>query len=95
KDSVENETENLIEEERTKTDNNNILINPNPSTGLFTIESQESINPQQIEVYDIFGKRVQPIINQKANALILNLTGNAKGMYFIKIGTYSQKVMVE
>ncbi|NUM51647.1 MAG: T9SS type A sorting domain-containing protein [Flavobacteriales bacterium] len=95
KDSVENETENLIEEERTKTDNNNILINPNPSTGLFTIEGEEPINPQQIEVYDIFGKRVQPIINQKANALTLNLSGYAKGMYFIKIGTYSQKVMVE
>ncbi|GIK68772.1 MAG: hypothetical protein BroJett020_00670 [Bacteroidota bacterium] len=72
-----------------------ITIYPNPSTGLFTIESQELINLQQIELYDIFGKCLQPVINQNGNALSLNLTGYAKGMYFIKIGTYSQKIAVE
>ncbi|MBL1180346.1 MAG: T9SS type A sorting domain-containing protein [Bacteroidetes bacterium] len=70
-------------------------IYPNPSNGLFTIESQELINLQQIELYDIFGKCLQPVINQNGNALSLNLTGYAKGMYFIKIGTYSQKIVVE
>ncbi|CAG0995649.1 MAG: family 16 glycosylhydrolase [Bacteroidetes bacterium] len=95
-DSVENETENLIEEETIKTENNNIiLINPNPSSGLFTLESEEPINPQQIEIYDIFGKRIQPTVNPNGNMLNINLSGYSKGMYFIKIGTYSQKMVVE
>ncbi len=72
-----------------------IFIYPNPSNGLFTIESEEPINPQQIEVHDIFGKRIQPAVNQNGNALSLNLTGYSKGMYFIKIGIYSRKIMVE
>ncbi|CAG0990277.1 hypothetical protein FLAV_02264 [Flavobacteriales bacterium] len=72
-----------------------IFIYLNPSNGLFTIESEEPINPQQIEVYDIFGKRILPVINQNDNGLSLNLTSNAKGTYFIKIGTYSQKMVVE
>lgn len=74
---------------------NKILIYPNPSTGIFTLESEEPINPQQIEVYDIFGKRIRPIVNPNGNILNINLSGHSKGMYFIKIGTYSQKIVVE
>ncbi len=72
-----------------------IHVYPNPSAGLFIIESKEVLNINNVEVYDIFGKRIQPLINQNGNVLSLNLIEHSKGMYFIKIGTYSKKLIIE
>lgn len=74
---------------------NNIHIYPNPSFGIFTIESTQKIDIQQIEVYDMLGKKIQALLTQNGNTISLNLTGQSKGMYFIKMGKYNQKLIVE
>jgi hypothetical protein len=72
-----------------------IKIYPNPSSGIFTIESEEAINPQQIEVYDVFGKRVQPIINPNGTSATINLENQSKGIYLVRIGIFKQKIVLE
>jgi len=76
----------------------NLVVYPNPSKGKFTLSEFGSVNA--IEIYDIQGhqvysdKRVKQQTSQE-----IDLSGYAKGIYFIKIydGTkkYSRKVVIQ
>lgn len=94
--NIEDEDNNEVSTESTSIVSSvDIFISPNPSTGIFTIESEETINAQQVEVYDVFGKRIQPLIFQNSNTITLNLANNSKGIYLIRIGSYKQKIVLE
>ncbi|HSD13027.1 MAG TPA: LamG-like jellyroll fold domain-containing protein [Flavobacterium sp.] len=59
---------------------NNLKIYPNPSTGIFTIESKEEIT---VKIYDLVGKVVKA---QQMNVGInlVDISNHAAGVYFVK-----------
>ena len=60
----------------------NLLMSPNPSTGLFNIDGLSGENIlQNIEVMDVSGKR---ILIQKDQFKTVDLNGKAPGVYFAK-----------
>jgi hypothetical protein len=63
---------------------NDILIYPNPTTGISTIKGK---NIQKIEVINVYGQIIKQysIINNQST--IINLKDEPKGMYFVKIQT--------
>ena len=62
-----------------------ILIYPSPTDGLFSIETKMSIPVKTlIEIYNINGEKVYAS-NLIENITSINLTGYAKGLYFIKL----------
>jgi hypothetical protein len=78
----------------------NSLVHPNPSSGLFRVNTHESVYPLYIDVLNIEGKRVYsgPIFT-KEDALI-NLTTLAPGVYLLRITdrnghSFSQKIMIQ
>lgn len=60
-------------------------IYPNPNNGVFTLNNVSGDNAS-IEIYNIQGKVVYKNIMNNSNQTI-DLSGNAKGMYFINIST--------
>lgn len=63
-----------------------IVVYPNPTNGVFTV-SYGNFKPQEIEVYDVTGKRVLTVDNRQLteNNTVLNLSHVSNGIYFIKI----------
>ena len=74
-----------------KTKNNKFNIYPNPTTGQITIEGK---NIEQIEIYNLSG-----VLIQSTNKKEINLSQEAKGIYFVKVttanGVTTQKLIVE
>ncbi len=75
--------------------NNEFVLSPNPSSGLFTIKTNKTIS--EIIVYDVLGNKIN-ITQLSENSYSLNNTD--KGVYFIKISfeynRYSiKKIIVE
>jgi len=79
-----------IKEQNTET---NVSIFPNPSTGIFAIETE--MKEFTISVYDAIGNIVYEVKNEKT----IDISSQAKGIYFIKISsgdkTISKKIVVE
>jgi hypothetical protein len=71
-----------------------VTIYPNPSNGIFHIESSSMKNPA-LKVFNYLGELVleEKLTNE------INLSNSAKGVYFVQIndetGSYSQKIIVE
>ncbi len=62
-----------------------VMVYPNPSNGDFVIESNEGIITE-VNVFDITGRIVKRLENLQYERVIpVNLTGNAKGLYFLRI----------
>ena len=72
-----------------------IKIYPNPSSGIFTIETNSN---SLISVYDMIGNKISEIISSD-NKTQLDLSENKKGMYLIKIQNRDeqniQKVIIQ
>lgn len=70
-------------------------IFPNPSTGLFNLQTTETAS---VEVFDLTGKKVFAASGIEDNGVI-NLSGLQKGMYFAKVKTASgssvEKLMLQ
>lgn len=67
----------------------NITIYPNPTNKFVEIKSKNA-QIQNIEIYDIYGKKLNNITTNKAkqsNKLKLDISSLQKGIYFIKIQT--------
>jgi len=66
---------------------NKVIIYPNPTRDKFTVSSQQSaVNSWQIEVYDLFGRRVEEIQVSKGQTEIeVNATGWQSGLYVVKV----------
>ncbi|WP_430816765.1 right-handed parallel beta-helix repeat-containing protein [Carboxylicivirga sp. RSCT41] len=63
---------------------NKFKVYPNPNSGLITIESIESINNFEVEVFNMLGRK---IIMERANSrsLVVNITEFPNGTYIVKI----------
>lgn len=76
----------------------NLVISPNPSTGLFTIKNPDE-NEIQIEVYNVMGQLVHTLENGTSQSATIDLSNKAAGIYFIKIKTQGtelvKKIVVE
>ena len=85
-------TNELIEE-------NLFSIFPNPSSGVFVINGEKKIS--EIEITDVFGRKVGNVQSTVGKGKIeINLTKEAKGIYFVKVigeeGKYSvKKIIIE
>jgi len=74
----------------------NFNVYPNPSeNGIFTIESNKNINAQTVAIYDFAGRIVPFTINGFGNKYSINMIGNAKGMYQLKVGNAFSKITVQ
>lgn len=65
----------------------NFIIYPNPSNGIFKINSTTEIN--SITIYDSMGRNIKQI---NSNENEVNLTNLSKGIYFIKILSNHQEL---
>ncbi len=59
---------------------NNINIYPNPSTGIYYIESNTILN--DLTIYDLMGRKVY---NSSSNKNIIDLSSQAEGIYLLQI----------
>ncbi|MCD4795057.1 MAG: SBBP repeat-containing protein [Bacteroidales bacterium] len=80
----------------------NIKIFPNPTTGIFTIETNnnlsENLRIQSVEILNIWGQTIKRLTISNLQ-LIIDLSGQTKGIYFVKIQTTDfikiEKIIVE
>lgn len=95
--------ENVLTSENTIVNKNNsieIKIIPNPSNGIFSIESNLiETSAFQIKLYDILGNLVFNL-SMTENLLNINLTNQSKGVYYVEIkndnGYYkTEKIIVQ
>ena len=69
-------------------------ISPNPSTDFFTIDSKFEI--QNLEIFDVVGKKVKEYNNLNTNSYTVNLDEFTSGLYFVKINnTTTLKLIVK
>jgi hypothetical protein len=78
----------------------NLVVFPNPSTGLFNLQVPASTRNYSVEVMDLTGKLVkQQTVTNNAGTTQLNLNGTAKGIYILKIASEgnvaTRKLIVE
>ena len=73
-------------------DENNISIYPNPTKGLFTVNTQFKAD-FDIVIYDVVGKIVYQKLNESNNTLQIDLTHIRKGMYFISVMSENNKTV--
>ena len=64
---------------------NTVTVYPNPTNGVVQIENGEW-RMENVEVYDAYGKLLFTV-EVNGNAAALDLTGYAKGIYFVKVTT--------
>ena len=79
--------------------NENISIYPNPSNGIFTINSEQlTMNNEQITITDITGKIIKQF-TMNNEQFTINLTNQPTGIYFINIQTetdiYTEKLIIQ
>ena len=65
-----------------ETEKVSVLISPNPSNGLFTITTNESL--KKVQLFDAIGKEVNL---KKINETSFELQNSVNGIYFVKIET--------
>ena len=74
-------------------------ISPNPSSGIFTVTSQDEITA--IEIYNVLGELIFPLSSRRGagGEVEINLSAQAKGIYFIKVQcgdkVSTQKIIIE
>ncbi|MBK0404887.1 T9SS type A sorting domain-containing protein, partial [Adhaeribacter sp. BT258] len=78
----------------------NLVVFPNPSTGLFNLKVPVTTRNYSVEVMDLTGKLVkQQTVTNNTGTTQLNLNGTAKGIYILKIASEgnvaTRKLIVE
>ena len=79
-------------------DNNSILVYPNPASNTITIKT--SLQVKSVEIIDVLGKLIRMHqIDQVENTIQLNINDLSKGIYFLKIQSesrlYSEKIIIK
>ena len=69
-----------------------ITLFPNPSSGLFTITAPASFG-SEIEIYNLFGKVVYKSLLGHDTTIEIDLSLQAKGVYFYKMSASQNKVL--
>ena len=73
-----------------KLDKHNLIIYPNPSDGVFTIEIEGIDKLKNIEIINILGEQVfisentASLISKDGHAMSFDLSAFPKGVYFLK-----------
>jgi hypothetical protein len=66
-------------------ENSDIIISPNPNTGLFKISIFNEVNSGQIKIFDLNGRTLfEQSVNQQ-NEVEIDMTNNASGIYIIQL----------
>ena len=68
--------------------NLSFTIFPNPGKGIYSINTDESIENLNISVFDIYGK----VLKNKNDKYKLDLSNQTDGVYFVKLKSKQQKV---
>lgn len=78
------------------TANTQLKVFPNPSSGIFEIDNLQFAVEQKIpiEIYSIDGKTIYTEIPKQAQFTV-GLNNIKSGIYFLKVGTVIQKIIVE
>ena len=71
-----------------------LKIYPSLVSGQFTIENNSNQNLKNIVIYDMLGQIIKTIDLQSHEKHIVNTNGMTSGMYFIKYGKQSYKIIV-
>ncbi|TAH39059.1 MAG: T9SS type A sorting domain-containing protein [Bacteroidetes bacterium] len=70
-----------------------LLLFPNPASDHFTLKFNHSnANEMQVNIYDLFGKMIYT--NRMNDVLTVNTSGWASGIYFVKVGVSTVRMMV-
>ena len=68
-----------------------LVAYPNPTSGRLTLEAPAG---EQLEVYDILGRRVRIERINQSGRVIIDLSNLASGVYVLKVGLQSQKIIL-
>ena len=75
-------------------DSKELSIYPNPTSNLFTFNSEKVIS--KIEIFDVLGALMYTT-NQKSETISIDFSSYAKGVYFVtvfnELGSISRKVV--
>ena len=77
---------------------NQVSVFPNPSSGIFTLQSTEEITA--IEIYNVLGENISPLSfrREAGGEVEIDLSAQPKGIYFIKVQSgdkvSSQKIII-
>ena len=64
---------------------NLVVIFPNPGNGQVTLTTQKLLNGANLNLMNVFGQVVLQSENLSGNTFLLDVSGQAKGVYFIEI----------
>jgi hypothetical protein len=74
--------------------NNDLKISPNPANGKFTINLKFKVQSAKLLIVDVYGKEVYTTqINTEITEV--DLSGIAKGLYFVNVGDVVKKIVIE
>lgn len=69
-------------------------IYPNPSDGMFTIQQNKTGKPEQMFIFNILGEEVKSmLITEGMNEV--DLKGISKGVYFVRLGNQTSRILVK
>lgn len=73
---------------------NDIVVSPNPSSGIFTISKNSSIQISKVKIFDTNAKMLKEINVERFDTNnTINLSELSKGMYFMEISSKEDKVV--
>ncbi len=72
-------------DELLKEDVENIVVYPNPSDGIFSVQSRNDMMADRVFVYDLSGKLIANYQQQTVNGFQVDLSGYPNGTYFLRI----------
>ena len=78
--------------------NSEITVFPNPTNGQITVQTGRTPSPQNIRIYDISGRMVQTQFiasqrNANANEFTIDISHLESGMYYLRIGNETVKIV--
>lgn len=68
-----------------------VSLHPNPATNEFQVDLNQIYTDVELEIYDVYGKRIKTESFKNASSLKSNLAGNS-GIYFVKVITDNKNV---
>lgn len=70
-----------------------LSVQPNPSSGIFTLNLKQQTSDAKICIYDIVGKCVWNKNIQKASNMAIDLSNHPQGIYFIEMVSNGEKIV--
>ena len=72
-----------------------VIIYPNPTSGFFTIESNEILKDVEISIYNILGQRIYHMRSARTGKSEVDLSGMNNGVYIIKLRSENKLELTE